>query len=82
MADNPLDAYPAYMSPVQVAELLGLDVETLSGWRKTGRGPAYVKLGDAAKAPVRYPRENLRKYLSQRTVTPNSPALLPYSSGE
>jgi predicted DNA-binding transcriptional regulator AlpA len=67
---DPLDRYPAMMSPTQVGEFLGVSTITLKGWRRDGKGPQYVKLGDGPNATVRYPRSAVRTYLAERTVTP------------
>lgn len=67
---DPLDEYPAMMSPHQAGAYLGVSVETLKGWRKRGGGPPYVKLGEGQSAAVRYPREDLRRYTEDNTVRP------------
>lgn len=67
---DPLDSYPAMMTAAQVFEFTGISIETLSGWRKTGRGPTYVKMGEGPNGAVRYPREDLRAYIKGNTVSP------------
>lgn len=67
---QPLDRYPQLMSPTEVSEYTGVSVDRLAHWRRSGRGPTYIKLGDGANGAVRYPREALRRYLADRTVTP------------
>jgi predicted site-specific integrase-resolvase len=65
---DPLDGYPPMMSPAQVAEFTGISIERLNGWRKAGRGPVYVKMGGGPNGAVRYPREDLRIYITTRRV--------------
>jgi predicted DNA-binding transcriptional regulator AlpA len=42
------------LDTVQTAALLGITPNTLKFWRHKGRGPKFVKLGDAAQAGVAY----------------------------
>jgi predicted DNA-binding transcriptional regulator AlpA len=49
----------------QVAELLGLSVQTVRNWRFRRVGPAYIKLGGA----VRYRPEDIEKYLETRRIS-------------
>lgn len=67
---DPLSEYPPLMTPTEVADYTGLSVERLSAWRKAGRGPTYIKVGEGQNGAVRYPREALREYLTARTVPP------------
>ena len=43
------------------AEILGLSVCTLRGWRWSGKGPGYLKFGRA----VRYDLETLQEFIDQ-----------------
>lgn len=59
------------LSPAEAAELLsawGLDVSTrsLQEWRSTGRGPAYLKIGNQ----IRYHRGKLSTWLAAHEVEP------------
>jgi predicted DNA-binding transcriptional regulator AlpA len=47
-------------SPKQVAKMLCISVNTLANWRSAKIGPKWVKLNNYA---VRYPREEVEKYL-------------------
>jgi predicted site-specific integrase-resolvase len=67
---DPLDAYPPMMSAAEVAEYTGISVDRLNSWRKLGRGPIYVKMGEGPNGAVRYPRESLRQYVRANTVMP------------
>ncbi len=67
---DPIDSYAALMSPDEVAKHMGVSVYTLKGWRRERKGPEYVKLGEGPNATVRYPRESLRRFLADNTITP------------
>lgn len=54
------------LKPGQAAEHIGVTTETLRRWRKHGEGPPFVKLSTGR---VRYPADELVRYLEQRTVT-------------
>lgn len=54
----------------EAAEILGVCRVTLSNWAANGSGPAYVKLGDSKRGVVRYPRDELEKFIESRTVKP------------
>ena len=55
-----------YLSERQLAQLTGLSVKTLQGWRLQRCGFPYVKLGSA----VRYPLGDALTYLERNTVRP------------
>jgi predicted site-specific integrase-resolvase len=65
---DPIDSYPLMLSAGDVCELTGISVERLNAWRKLGRGPVYIKMGDGPNGAVRYPREDLRTYIAARRV--------------
>ena len=54
-----------FMTPAQVAEMLGVQEQTLTAWRARGRYPGlrYVKVGRA----VRYRRTDVEAWLDGRT---------------
>lgn len=52
------------MKEDQAAELLTVAVKTIQHWRATGAGPSYVKLGTGLRAPVRYRKSALLKFLA------------------
>ena len=56
------------LSPVEVAEYLGLSVETLAQWRSKKRGLPYLKLGSR----VAYRPEDISKWLATKTVAVGS----------
>jgi excisionase family DNA binding protein len=49
----------------QAAQVLTVKEKTLQAWRVRGGGPKFVKLGRC----VRYRREDLDKFLDERTMT-------------
>ena len=52
------------LKETQAAETLTVSIKTLQHWRATGSGPAFVKLGTGLRAPVRYRKSALIKFLS------------------
>jgi len=53
-------------SPKEVAELLGVNENTLYKWRALGEGPPYMRLSSHGR--VRYERESLRAWIVHRLV--------------
>lgn len=53
------------LSAVEAAEALGVSVDTLARWRIAGTGPAYVKLGRAKQATIRYRRVDLERFIGE-----------------
>lgn len=49
------------LTPAEVAERLRVTRSTLTYWRSTDQGPAFVKLG---KGSVRYPADALEAWLA------------------
>lgn len=60
------------ISPVDAAALLGISPETLRGWRLTGRGPRYVKLGGGKTSRIRYRRSAIEAFLDDHTRSSTS----------
>ena len=54
----------------QAANMLGVAVQTLRNWRHQRRGPAYVKLSEGPRGPVRYLIEDLVAYQNSRRIVP------------
>jgi hypothetical protein len=52
-------APPAWLTPRQLAERLGVTGKTLEDWRRDGVGPLPVKFGEARNSPVRYGGANV-----------------------
>lgn len=59
-------------SPEEVAQLRNITVQTLANERARGKGPPFTKLGQK----VMYPRDGLRKYIAENTVTPGRVATM------
>jgi hypothetical protein len=55
------------LTPKQVADLLQVKPDTLESWRGKRVGPAWTKLGDGLRSPVRYRRQDIDDYLKART---------------
>ena len=53
-----------YLTPAEVAEMLGLSVVTLNRWRTQGTGPRYLKPGGR----VRYRPEDVRAWAEASAV--------------
>jgi hypothetical protein len=53
-----------HLHEAAAAEYLGLSPNTLSGWRSTGKGPAYRKFG----AAVRYSLHDLDAFSASSVV--------------
>ena len=54
-----------YLSPAEAAQYLGITTRTLAEWRRTGRGPAYVRLAGPTSR-VRYDRADLDRWMRAR----------------
>jgi len=58
-------ALPELMKERQVAEVIRLSPLTLQGWRQTGSGPVFERIG----RNIRYPRTALLGWISESRVT-------------
>jgi hypothetical protein len=67
---DPLSGYPTMMTPSDVADFVQVSEGRLATWRGKQVGPPWVKVGDGPNGAVRYPREELRAYIENRTVRP------------
>jgi hypothetical protein len=63
--DGPLSSY---LTETQVAAALNRTRRSLSGWRRAGQGPAFVKIGPT----ILYPKDGLTAWLERITVDPSS----------
>ena len=54
----------AYVTEKEIARKLGLVPETLQAWRRTAKGPPFVKLGRA----IRYRLKDVEAWLAAQTV--------------
>lgn len=53
---------PSLLTTIQVAEWLGVRVNTLEHWRSRGRGPSFVR----QDGWVRYRREDVEEWIRSR----------------
>jgi len=53
----------ALLNETEAAQLLGITIRALQGWRLRGDGPVYVKLGRL----VRYRRSEIERWLDARS---------------
>ncbi len=58
------------LTRIQAAEYLGVSVATMARWAGQRSGPAFVKLGDAETAAVRYREDVLDEFIASRTKSP------------
>lgn len=56
----------------EAARTLGIQAQTLRLWRVSGKGPAYVRLGSGKFARACYRREDLERWIADRTFTSTS----------
>lgn len=55
-----------YLTADQVSERLHVPPRTLETWRAAGDGPPWLRLTDRRNGPVRYPRDAMDRWLSER----------------
>ncbi|MEY5098197.1 MAG: hypothetical protein RJA36_916 [Pseudomonadota bacterium] len=55
------------LTPKEAAIQLRVSTATLEAWRATRKGPAWIKLGDSPRGPIRYRQAALDEYLKQNT---------------
>ncbi len=58
-----VDPADELLTPAQVSAWTKLSLKALSNARSRGAGPAYVKLGHSASAPVRYRRRDIDAWI-------------------
>lgn len=61
----------------EAAAMIGVAEDTLKIWRYRGRGPRFIKYGDARQAGVGYDTADIEAWLNERkssSTTQNSPA--------
>lgn len=69
MSGRPETLKDRLLSPPEVAELLGVCRETLSNWRRQGKGPPFIRFGaDPLRARVRYLPGAVRQWLDEQTI--------------
>jgi len=55
-----------YLTPEQAANLLGVSLDTMNGWRSKGKGPPYIK----AEGTIRYTRQDIETYMQENKIIP------------
>lgn len=60
------------LNNAQAAALLGIAPNTLKFWRYRGRGPAFLKLGDAPQAGVAYDEVDVLAWRDSRKFSSTS----------
>lgn len=54
---------PILLNEVQAANILGVKPETLQRWRREGKGPKSVRIGDRS---IRYTVSDLKAFIAAR----------------
>ncbi len=68
-------ALPAFLSPQQLADLLGVSINTIYDWNQHGGSPAITRIGRT----VRYSRADVEAWLDEHRE-PARPALAPLNT--
>ena len=55
-----LNSLETLITPGRLANLLGVQIDTLAAWRRRGFGPPWLRLGRRA---IRYPESQLHEWL-------------------
>ena len=56
------------LHPRQVAERYGITPETLSNWRREGKGPRFIRLGDAKRPRAMYRMDDVIEWESKHII--------------
>ncbi|MBK9009427.1 helix-turn-helix domain-containing protein [Novosphingobium sp.] len=62
----------------EAASALGISPNTLKRWRHLGKGPSYIKLGDAKQAGVVYESGDIDAWKADRKFASTSAATVSY----
>jgi excisionase family DNA binding protein len=54
-----------YLNKKEVAELIGVTVQTIDDWRRAGK-ITYIKLGETANSAVRFDRDDVLDWMERR----------------
>jgi hypothetical protein len=54
------------LDSADVARLLKIKIGTVHGWRQTGEGPVYCKVGNGPNALIRYRRQDVVAFIDKR----------------
>lgn len=63
---------PDLLTNEEAATLLGIKPNTLEIWRTKGKGPKFLKMGDAKQAPIRYFRGDIDAWREANTFASTS----------
>jgi hypothetical protein len=66
-AAEPVAGLPRTYGEDVAAAVLDTSPRTLQGWRTSGRGPKFTKLGEGRRGRVVYSEEALREFIAQRS---------------
>lgn len=55
----------------EVCDYLSVSDRTLEGWRLSGKGPPYFRLGIGGRAKILYHRKDLDEWLEKHKVFPS-----------
>jgi len=66
------------LDQVRVANLLGIEVETLGAWRRRGYGPRWYRIGKK----IRYAAADIRDWMSAQARQQASACVIASISGE
>jgi len=55
-----------YLDTEEAAKVLKVSKRTLEGWRRAGGGPAWTRLSNAPNGLIRYTREAIDEWVSDR----------------
>lgn len=53
----------SYMDTKETAKYLGLHPVTMAEWRRTGKGPAFERIGDGKKPRIRYTKAAIHTWM-------------------
>jgi Helix-turn-helix domain len=59
------------LNEFEASEFLGMSPATLRSWRCRGIGPDFIKMGNGAKAPVRYDQTDLEQFIARSRHVPS-----------
>jgi hypothetical protein len=54
----------------QACKMLGVSAATMQNWRCLNKGPAFTKLGDSIRSPVRYTLEAVEEFFGGKLTVP------------
>jgi hypothetical protein len=58
---------PLFLTTEEAAKVLALSPASLRQMRYEGTGPAFVRMGEGPKSPIRYPRDSVHMWAWTRT---------------